>query len=413
MKFLYGTFAKFAMEKPVTKKKKQRILMLYDFPIKGGGSGTYVKYLALRLQESGKYDVAIASPEKSEIDPSIKSYNLKLPQIPVFLGRPGLENAKKYSELTSYEISGFYDEFIEATLKVVEQFKPDLIHVHHTMVNLWVARFIRSMEEIRFVVTTHGSDLFAIAQDRRYFGMSRDGLRMASMITAVSGDTRSKLFKMFGRELAGKTRIIPGGVRLSQFPERKNTQELALVRKKYNIGDENVVLFTGRLISEKGVAYLVKAASRIKGHVVIAGDGNQKKHLEDLVKSMKLTNVILTGYVDHDTLIALYYLADVYVAPSTWNEPFGLTVLEAMAAKLPVVLTRNGGIAAAVKDGVNGLFVKTRNATDIAEKVNMLLADPALRKRMGEKGREGVLKKFTWKHIAAQFDAVYKLALSK
>jgi len=112
-------------------------------------------------------------------------------------------------------------------------------------------------------------------------------------------------------------------------------------------------------------------------------------------------------------LVSLYYIADVYVAPSTWNEPFGLTILEAMAARLPVVLTRSGGIATAVKEGVNGLFVKTRNATDIAEKVNILLADPALRKRMGEKGREAVLKKFTWKQIAAQFDAVYKTALSK
>lgn len=389
------------------KKRKPRILMLYDFPIKGGGSGIYVKYLALRLIERFKYEVAIAAPDQESPDPKIKFYRLKVPQIPVFISRPGLEREKKYSELTPEEIQELYIAYIRETQKVVEKFKPDIIHAHHTLVNAWAGRFMRSIYNVKLVITSHGSCLNVVASDKRYARMTKDALNAANIITVVSGDTRDKMLRMFGKELAYKTRIIPGGVRILDFPDRKPQALLDQIRKKYKIADENVVLFTGRLISEKGVEYLVKAASRINGQVVIAGDGPQKKHMEELVKKTKLSNVVLIGYVDHQTLLNVYYLADVFVAPAVWDDPMPLTVMEAMAAKLPVVVTRRGGMATAVKDGENGYFVKTRNASDIADKVNKLLSDKQLAQKMGTCGHEAVMKKFTWSEIAEKFHRLY------
>src|SRR3990172_11957385 len=113
--------------------KKPRILFLYGFPIFGGGSGAYVKYLALRLVEKYGYrdKIAIAAPDKIRIDPRIKHYQLHLPQIPVFIGRPGLPGAKRYSDLTPLEIAAMYTAFIKGTIKAVENFRPDIIHVHH------------------------------------------------------------------------------------------------------------------------------------------------------------------------------------------------------------------------------------------------------------------------------------------
>lgn len=407
MQFLYGTLAKFSVKKPMVKKKKKRILMLYDFPIMGGGSGTYVKYLALHLQASGKYEVAIAAPEKNPVAPTIKTYNLKLPQVPVFIGRPGLEKSKKYSDLSSQEISELYDEFIKETLTIVKDFKPDIIHVHHAMINLWVARFIRSVDNIKFIITSHGSDLITIAQDRRYFRMTRDALRAASMITVVSGDTRSRLLKMFGKDLASKVRTVPGGVSVNLFPLKKTKEELDALKKELKVGDRPIVLFTGRLITEKGVHYLIKAAARINGFVVIVGDGPQKETLKKLIQVNKLTNVKLLSHIDHEALVNLYYASEVFVSPVVIDEGLGLTIIEAMAASKPVVVTRKGGIPTAVKDGFNGLFVRTHNATDIAEKVNKLLSDLTVAKKMGENGREIVKKRFTWEMIAKKFDVIY------
>lgn len=380
--------------------------MLYDFPITGGGSGAYVKYLTLRLKGAYKYEIAIAAPDDKAIDPNIPHFNIKLPQIPVFIGRPGLEGAKKYSDLSPLEIASLYEAFIKGAIKAVEEFKPDIIHVHHIMINAWTARFMRSIYGTKSILTSHGSCIHAISKDRRYFRLSRDALKAANAITVVSGDTREKLLKAFGRNLSKKTRTIPGGIRLSLFPPEKSVQSLRL---KLNLGNKKVALFTGRIISEKGVEYLVKAAGRINGQVIIAGDGPARKKLEEMVKNMNLKNVMLIPFIhNYSDLIDLYYLANVFVAPSVWDEPLGLTIIEAMAAKTPVITTRRGGVTMAVKEGITGLFVRSRNSAEIADAVNKLFDNDALRVRMGEKARMVVAARFTWTKIAQRFDKLYK-----
>lgn len=384
--------------------------MLYDFPLKGGGSGAYVEYLAKRLLDTKRYEVGVASPDKHIIDPRLQHFFLKLPQVPVFIGRPGLERSKRYSQLSASEIATLYASFIQEALRVVGEFRPEVIHVHHMMVNAWVANFIRSVYGIHYILTCHGSDLFAIMQDKRFFRLTREAMRGADAITAVSGDTRSKLLKLFGGEFRGKTRTIPGGIRASMFPEIMPPRTRQKIVSLYGLPSSKIALFTGRLISEKGVEYLIMAASKIHGHVVIAGDGPQKKILALMIKERKITNVTLLGQIDYEALIKLYYVADVFISPSVWDEPLGLTIIEAMAAGKPVVVTRRGGVTMAVKDGVNGFFVRSRNATDIASEVNKLFANPALAEKMGRKAREVVLKRFTWAEIAKRFEPVYRRA---
>lgn len=387
--------------------KRPRILFLYDFPISGGGSGAYVKYLALRLLEKYSYKdkIAIAAPDTSVIDPRIRHYNIHLPQIPVFIGRPGLEGEKRYSDLKPGEIAALYNAFIKGTIRAVESFKPDIIHVHHVAVVAWAARFIRSVYGTKYIVTSHGSCIHAISKDRRYFRLSRDSLNGASAVTVVSGDTRAKLLKMFGTQLSSKTRTIPGGIKLGFFPADKNT---SVLRKELGLEGRKVALFTGRIISEKGVEYLVKAAKKINGHVIIAGEGPQKGVLQKLIADMNLTNVTLLGFFsDSKRVIDLYYLADVFVSPAVWDEPLGLTIIEAMAAKTPPIVTRKGGVVMAIKDKINGMFVRPRSSNEIAQAVNYLFAHDELRNKMGFEARRTVEEKFTWTKIAHRFDLLY------
>lgn len=386
--------------------RKPRVLFLYDFPLHGGGSGAYVKYLMLRLSEAYKYELAIAMPDTEQILPSIPTYTLSLPQIPVYVGRPGLETEKKYSQLTNTEIAKLYASYIDGLSKAVETFKPDIIHVHHALINSWAARYVRGVYGTRFIVTSHGSCLHAIASDRRYYRMTRDALRAASAVTVVSGDTRAKLLKTFA-DISTKTRTIPGGIRLSLFPSRR--PKVAELREKYGLEGKKVALFTGRLITEKGVEYFVKAARTIRGQVIIAGDGPQRQHLEDMVKRLQLTNVLMLPFLrKYEEFLDLYYLADVFVSPAVWDEPLGLTIIEAMASKTPVVVTRRGGVTMAVKDGVTGLFVRSRNSVEISTAVNKLFDNDALRMKMGERGRKIVEERFTWTKIAARFDKLYR-----
>ena len=210
--------------------------------------------------------------------------------------------------------------------------------------------------------------------------------------------------KIFGKEFGRKTRVIPGGIDLSRFPETLDTKH---IENKFGLNGKKLILFSGKLTKYKGVKYLIQAAKNIDATVGIAGDGPERKNLEELAKELKLKNVKFFGFVGEEDLIGLYYKADICVVPSVWDEPLGLVVLEAMASKTPVVVTRKGGIPLMVKEGVNGLFVRPHNAKEIAEKVNMLLSDDELKRKLGENARQTVLQRFTWGKIASRFERMY------
>ena len=122
-----------------------------------------------------------------------------------------------------------------------------------------------------------------------------------------------------------------------------------------------------------------------------------------------LTNVHWVGHLGAGVskLVPYYSRADVFVAPSVWDEPLGLVILESMACQTPVVVTRKGGIPLAVKDGYNGFFVRPRNSVEIVEKVNKLLDDSTMRYKMGQNARKSVEKKFSWETIGMKFEHMY------
>ena len=382
-----------------------KILFLYDFPLWGSGSGTYLRNLITELVRLNHKIGIICPEERRFLEDKIKQYGVQPPQIPVFVGHPELIGAKRYSELSEREITDIYKSFLDTTLEAVANFKPDLIHVQHLSLISWVARYINALKNIKYIITSHGSCLYNILSDKRYLPLCEDAVGQAKAITVVSGNTRSKFLKTFGRNYAKNIFVIPGGVNMSHYPSKLDTSK---IDKKYKLKDKKLVLFTGRLISHKGVKYLVRAAKDIKGEIFIIGEGPEKQYLSELINLRGLENVHLLGYMRGEELRAFYYRADLFVAPSVWDEPLGLTILEAMASKTPVVATRKGGIPLLVKAGYNGVFVRSRNSQKIAEACNKLLRNDKLRKRMGEAARETVEKKFTWKKIALKFHRLYK-----
>lgn len=385
--------------------KNMKILFLYDFPLWGSGSGTYLRNLAQELLKFNHKIGVICPEERRFLEDKIKQYPVALPQIPVFVAHPELKAAKRYSELSEREITEIYKSYLDTALEAVINFQPDLIHVQHLSLISWVARYINAFKKIKYIITSHGSDLYNIRSDRRYFPLCEDAVRNAKTITVVSGNSRSQFLKMFGQTFGKNIRVIPGGIDISLYPSQFDTSSLD---EKYEIKDKKLVLFTGRLISHKGVRYLVQAAKDIKGELFIIGEGPERQYLVSLIEKKGLKNVHLLGYTPSEELAKFYYRADVFVAPSVWEEPLGLTILEAMASKTPVVGTRKGGIPLLIKDGYNGFFVKPRNSKQIAETCNKLLENEELRKKLGETARKTVEEKFTWKITAEKFDILYK-----
>jgi glycosyltransferase involved in cell wall biosynthesis len=384
-----------------------KILYLYMFPLWGNGSGAFLRELTAEMSKRG-HEVAIVAPDKRKL-PGVKHYVVNSPQDGVFVSHPEWPKGKKFFDMNGQELGDIYNAYLKTSIAATADFNPEIIHVFHTAFLPGIARTLKILFGIKYIITTHGSDLEYLNKDKRFIGLINDANIIARYITAVSEYTKGNYLDMFGHNLKKKTKVIMGGVKISNY--EANDKYISDIDKKYGLKDKKVVLYTGRLTVNKGVKYLINAAKKINGTVLIVGGGVEKENLEKQIKTLGLKNVIMVGYLNPEKSAffhAFYERADVYVSPSVWDEPFGLTILEAMAAKTPVVATRKGGMLSVIKDGENGFFVRARNSKEIADKVNLLLANDELRERAARNARKTVDDKFTWEKIASQFEEIYK-----
>ena len=189
-----------------------KILYLYDFPMWGNGSGTFLRNLIEKV--SKKHQVALVAPERRNMQKA-KQFRVHPPfQLPVFIGHPELKGSKLYKDLTAVEITKLYRAFLITATRAVESFKPDIMHFHHLGLLSAIAHYINDLTNIPYIATTHGSDLKHIKEDKRFWGLAAHAIRDARRITAVSGHTRRWFLEMFNHNLnpglARKTNIIPG-----------------------------------------------------------------------------------------------------------------------------------------------------------------------------------------------------------
>lgn len=385
--------------------RKLRILYLQTFPLYGSGSGTYARYLAREVAKH--HHVAMVAPDNRQLPNSnVTIYPIKMPFNVAFTGHPEWKNCRLYKDISHREILTIYKSFLNHAVDAVEDFHPNIIHVHHAFPFSWAARFIKNTYQIPYIITVHGSELPTAQKDKRYLALTMDAMRRARRIVPNSFYTKDWMLKVFGDEYRDQIRVIPGGVDVNKFKKVSTTD----IDKMFDTKGEKIVVFAGKLTAYKGVKYLIRAAKKIKGKVLILGDGPERKNLEKIMKDEKINNVKFIGHLGADTdfLIKFYSRADVFVAPSIWDEPLGLVILEAMACETPVVVTRKGGIPLAVKDGQNGLFIRPRNSKEIAEKVNQLLNDEGLRLKMANKARQIAVERFSWEAIANRFENIYE-----
>lgn len=383
-----------------------RILYLQTFPLSGSGSGTYARELAKEVAK--RHTVAMVAPDMKRKIAGVKMYPVNLPVKVAFTGHPEWPDCQLFTNATSAELTENYLAFFQATVRAVNDFEPDIIHVHHLMPLAWIARYIKMAYGINYIVTGHGSELPTMQAVKRFIPITVESLAKASRIVPNSFWTKLWMHDVLKNRFDRQTRVIPGGVDIANFPDTMDQSVIDEVNQRYKLFPEwKLVLFSGKLTKYKGVKYLIQAARHIDGIVGIVGDGPERKALEQLVDDLNVDNVKFFGHRESSEVIKLYYRASVSVAPSIWDEPLGLVILEAMATKTPVVVTRKGGIPVAVKDGVNGVYVKARNARDIADKVNKLLANDAMREKLGEKARQTIIDKFTWEEIAHKFELMY------
>jgi starch synthase len=223
---------------------------------------------------------------------------------------------------------------------------------------------------------------------------------------------------------AGRIRVIRNGIDTEQYRPDPGTDVLAA----YGVDpDRPSVIFVGRITRQKGVPHLLDAALAIDPDaqlVLCAGAPDTLqlgREVADKVARIRQERggiVWIEKMLERREVVQLLTHATVFVCPSVY-EPLGIVNLEAMACATAVVATDTGGIPEVVADGETGLLVPfdsdgasgprdpVRFAADIAERVNRLLADPDLARRMGQAGRRRAVEQFSWSAIAAETAALY------
>jgi glycosyltransferase involved in cell wall biosynthesis len=236
------------------------------------------------------------------------------------------------------------------------------------------------------------------------------GLACADIIT-VNSDAMSEELRTRSRKLdlpLKPIHVIPNGVDLATFDPCSDWP-----------ADDGYVLFVGRLVAQKGVEYLIRAFYYAHAHerfrdvrLKIVGDGELDSELKALAKNLLLSDEQVefestSPWLTRPEVANLYQRARVVVVPSI-DEPFGMTALEALACQRPVLATNVGGLPKLITPNVNGFLAEARDELDLAQWLMTLLADGALRARLGQEGRAGLGTKYTWLAIAQQFIGLYR-----
>lgn len=192
--------------------------------------------------------------------------------------------------------------------------------------------------------------------------------------------------------------VVPNGIVLRGAPAASPAQR-----------DDHTILFLGRINWKKGIDRLIAALPHVKrGRLLIAGNDeeNLTPRLTELAERLGVADrVEFRGRVDGEAKEALLAGATIF-ALTSMSENFGNVVLEAMAAKTPVVLTAEVGLAEEVRRTHAGLVVPAQ-PREIANAINRLLDDPEERRAMGERGRHAVETRFTWPRVAEEMEAQY------
>lgn len=382
-----------------------------------GGAGVHVEYLTRELAKIMKVDVRCFGDQRvMEEAITARGYTLN---------DALLAPAEKL-------LQPALDAFDRGLRFTADPVDADVVHCH-----TWYAHFGGILTKILYgiplVITTHSLEPLR-PWKREQLGRGYDlsswvektALEMADAVVAVSKETKVDVLKYFDVK-PEKIEVIPNGIDTGEYTKVTTGDAL----QTYGIDPTApFVLFVGRITRQKGIIHLVNAIRHIdkRAQVVLCAGAPDTKEIAAEMEAKVADarkgrdNIIwIQKMVDKKTVIELYSRAAVFCCPSIY-EPFGIINLEAMATETPVVASAVGGIKEVVVEGETGFLVPLEQQTespfealhpdkfarDLADRINRLIADPALGVRMGKKGRERAVGVYSWTAVARQVEALYR-----
>lgn len=387
-----------------------------------GGMNVYVRELARHLGQRG-WQVDIFTRAQDETTPRIQEQpgpGCRTIQVP----------AGPRTAVDRREVFRYLPDFVEGVRQFCtkEGLSYELIHSHYWLSG-WVARELKRVWNVPVVHMFHTlgrmKDMVAGSTGQREASnrahVEQEIMAFADRIIAATPLDRQQMLKLYHVD-EPKIVVIPCGVNLDLF-RPIDPQE---ARRKLGLPDERrMFLFVGRIDPVKGLNVLLEAMCELTRRVkpcqardltlaVIGGD--YESHLEALTSDLKCLKdirrelgledlVLFIGSRAQEDLPYYYSAAVACVMPSLY-ESFGMVALEAMACGTPVIASRVGGLTFTVRDGETGFLVPERDPKALAEKLELVLTDECLRRRLSRRARQ-VAASYSWDIVTDTIEELY------
>ncbi len=291
--------------------------------------------------------------------------------------------------------------------RVLRAFKPDLVYIHFLSINALYVLLLHYVLRFRLVASARGNDIQGIpARSRGQRWMLNRLFRRADGILFCSAYVQRDAAPYLANARPGTfVGVVADGFDSDEF-----------VGKCPYAYPAPYLLGMGRLVHKKGFDLLIRAFNGIAHefpdrHLLIAGDGEERARLEHLIDELKLRDrVHLLGFADRNTTIALFLGCEFFVLSSR-IEPFGIVVVEAMAAHKAVLATESGGVADLVHPGTNGLLVEP-TVMGLVKGMHELLAKPQATRAMAEEAAKSIERR-TWAAVTGEFVRVFESVLDR
>ena len=312
-----------------------------------------------------------------------------------------------YGYFSQYSGKFYYQGIKRVVDLIYRNFKFDLIHAHGVLPDGFSAILLKKRYHKPVVMTVHGVDVYAtIHKSDSCKKAIAKTLRKADRIITVGSPLKDKVACFISGD---KVAVVNNGVNLSKIFKGKS-----ILRSKYD--GKKIILSVGSLIERKAHRYVLKALKELINDIpnvvyLIIGDGPEKKRLQKCVKALKLDQYVeFVGVLPHKNVMEYMSICDIFVL-SSWDEGFGVVYVEAMAHGKPVIGCNGEGIEDVVTNSETGVLVKAKDVKELKAAMLKLLKDEKYAQKLGEKGRNLVIKNFTWKINAKKNIRIYEEVL--
>ncbi|HHX58347.1 MAG TPA: glycosyltransferase family 4 protein [Candidatus Moranbacteria bacterium] len=271
----------------------------------------------------------------------------------------------------------------------------------------------------RYVVTIHDLAWKYFPQNYEFINrlkldfFAETAIKRADRVVAISESTKKDILKFYPQVDANKVSVVYHGFERKWLESKFSSEQKKQLEGKYQITDKNYLLYVGGLDDKENVAILIEAFNQLKKQtdfsglkLVLVGEEkkNSKKTWAKIKKSFARKDIIVTGRIEFTELAWFYQGAKAFVLPSKY-EGFGLPVLEAFVAQVPVIAVNRGASLEIGQDAA--IYFDGENTQGLVQKLEIVLSDEAMAKKMIKRGLERA-NDFSWRKCAEETLAVIK-----